>query len=153
MNKSQIFKRFMEYILLICFAGYLYVCLEILFRGYSDLSMLFTASICAVPMIALNNIFSYKMDFSLQVAICTFFATFVEYIVGRFFVNQQFQIWDYRNLPLNIDGQVCVLFMLVWMLITVVVIPLFDWIDYHIFNGERPFYKIFGKIFWMKEKE
>ena len=58
-------KTLMKYILLITFSGYLYVTLELIFRGRSDVSMMYCASICAIPMIILNNIFSYDVDFAL----------------------------------------------------------------------------------------
>ena len=50
-------KKNWEYLLLLCFAGYVYVILELLFRGRTDISMLFTASVCAIPIITLNDVY------------------------------------------------------------------------------------------------
>ena len=143
-------KSFMKYLLLLTFSGYIYVCMELLFRGRSDVTMMFCASICVVPMIYLNNIFSYDVDFLLQLILCSVFATFIEYIFGMIF-NTDYHIWDYRNMPYNIDGMVCLPFSLLWMLIASWVIPLMDWIDHYIFGykpATKPYYKIFGKTIW-----
>ena len=146
-------KSFVKYLLLLTFSGYIYVCLELLFRGRSDITMMFCASICVIPMIYLNNIFTYNVDFLLQLILCTIFATWIEYIFGYIF-NTDYHIWDYRNMPFNISGQICLPFSLLWMVIAALVIPLMDWIDYHIFNYKpeiKPYYKICGKtIYQMK---
>ena len=48
-----------------------------------------------------------------------------EYFVGRL-VNKNYEIWDYRNLPLNIHGQVCLPFTVIWMFI---IAPLILYLD------------------------
>ena len=40
--------------------------------------------------------------------------TAVELITGSLF-NRQYQVWDYRPLPLNYKGQICMGFSLLWM--------------------------------------
>ena len=144
------FKSFMKYLLLFTFSGYIYVCLELIFRGYSDITMMFASSICAIPMIILNNKFTYEIDFLLQLFLCAIFATLVEFIFGMLF-NRDYSIWDYRNMPLNLYGQICLPFSLLWMIIAACVIPLMDWIDCYIFDykpNKKPYYKIFGMIIW-----
>ena len=144
------FKSFMKYLLLFTFSGYIYVCLELIFRGYSNITMMFASSICAIPMIILNNKFTYEIDFLLQLFFCAIFATLVEFIFGMLF-NRDYSIWDYRNMPLNLYGQICLPFSLLWMIIAACVIPLMDWIDCYIFGykpNKKPYYKIFGRIIW-----
>lgn len=143
-------KNFIKYLLLLTFSGYIYVCLELLFRGRSDITMMFCASICVIPMIVLNNKFTYEMDFLLQLILCTLFATIIEFIFGIVF-NSDYHIWDYRNMPLNLFGIICLPFSFLWMFIAAIVIPLMDWIDCYIFNYKpetKPYYKIFGKKIW-----
>lgn len=143
-------KNFVKYILLLTFSGYTYVCMELLFRGRSDITMMFCASICVIPMIYLNNKFTYEVDFLLQIALSAIHATLIEYCFGMIF-NTNYHIWDYRNIPFNVDGQICLPFSLVWALIAAVVIPLMDWIDHYIFNykpNTKPYYKIGNKIIY-----
>ena len=33
-------------------------------------------------------------------------------------VNRRFQVWDYRGMPLNFCGQICLLYTLFWMLLS-----------------------------------
>lgn len=145
-------KKNWEYILLLCFAGYVYVILELLFRGRTDISMLFTASVCSICIITLNDVYSYDLDFIVQVIICAIYCTIVEYLVGYYLVNQDHHIWDYTNQFMNLHGQICLLFSFVWAIISAITIPLFDYIDYLVFDGPRPYYRIFGHTIWMKEK-
>lgn len=144
------FKSFMKYLLLFTFSGYIYICLELMFRGYSDITMMFAGSICAIPMIVLNNKFTYEFDFLLQLILCTIFCTIVEFIFGVLF-NQDYSIWDYRNIPFNLYGQICLPFTFLWMIVSACVIPLMDWIDCYVFGyrtDTKPYYKIFGKVIW-----
>ena len=143
-------KSIVKYLLLFTFSGYIYVCLELLFRGRSDITMMFCASICVIPMIILNNKFTYEIDFLLQIILCTIFATIIEFIFGIIF-NTDYHIWDYRNVPFNLYGMICLPFSFLWMFIASLVIPLMDWIDYYVFNYHpdiKPYYKIFGKKIW-----
>ena len=143
-------KSFMKYILLCTFSGYIYVCLELIFRGRSDITMMFCASICVIPMILLNNLFTYEIDVSLQIILCSIFASCIEYVFGIIF-NRDFHIWDYRNMPFNLNGQICLPFSCIWMIVASIVIPLMDWIDWKVFNYKKdtkPYYKILGKVIW-----
>ena len=144
------FKSFIKYFLLFTFSGYIYVCIELIFRGHSDITMMFAGSICAIPMIVLNNYFTYDIDFLLQLFLCVIFCTIVEFIFGIIF-NQNYTIWDYRNMPFNLYGQICLPFSFLWMGIAACIIPLMDWIDCYIFGYKpetKPYYKIFGKVIW-----
>lgn len=150
MDKNIFLKNMVKYILLFTFSGYIYVCLELLFRGRSDITMMFCASICVIPMIILNNYFTYEIDILFQLIISALFATIIEFIFGCIF-NYDYHIWDYRNMPFNLYGMICLPFSLLWMVIGMIVIPLMDWIDYYIFGYKpevKPYYKLFGKVIW-----
>lgn len=96
----------------------------------------------------LNNLFTYDMDFLLQVLFCTLFITTGEYVVGILW-NQNYEIWDYRKMPFNLDGQICLIFTLLWALISAIAIPLLDLIEWKVFKYKPetpPYYKIFGNM-------
>jgi uncharacterized membrane protein len=40
--------------------------------------------------------------------------TMVEYAAGLLF-NRSYAVWDYRDQPLNLHGQICLPFSLIWM--------------------------------------
>lgn len=103
-----------------------------------------------------NNFFSYDMDYLLQILLCTVCITVCEYYVG-ITVNKDFIIWDYRNMPWNLNGQICPTFSLVWAGLSAISIPILDWIEWRIFKYKPetpPYYKVFGhKIFQMGRKK
>lgn len=41
--------------------------------------------------------------------------TILEFIAGLIF-NREYTIWDYRKMPFNIKGQVCMAFYLIWLI-------------------------------------
>lgn len=144
-------KNIIKYLLLCTFGGYTYVCLELLYRGRSDITMMFCASIIVLLLCSLNNIFGYSTDFLLQILICMLFGTGIEWVFGITF-NRDFSIWDYRNMPFHSpDAQVCLPFTLLWGLISAIVIPLMDFIDWKIFGYKPdtpPYYVIGGKLIY-----
>jgi len=50
--------------------------------------------------------------------------TGVEFAIGKGF-NRHFRIWDYRRTPLNVQGQICLPFTLVWCGLSAAVIKMF----------------------------
>ena len=145
-------KRFIFYLLLLCTAGYVYVIIELCYRQKTDVTMMFCASICAIPMIFLNNIFSYELDFLIQILLCGSFCTVTELIFGLNF-NSDYHIWDYSNMILNYKGQICIVFFFVWVLLSIPIIIMADWMEYYVFDlsSQQPYYKIFRKeVYRMK---
>ena len=52
-------------------------------------------------------------------------------------------VWDYSNMPLNVLGQICLPFSLLWVIIAIGAIILDDYIRYCFFDEEKPRYKLF----------
>lgn len=57
----------------------------------------------------LNDLFGYNMDYLLQCFICATAIIIGELCVGLIW-NSNFEIWDYRNMPFNFKGQICLPF-------------------------------------------
>ena len=68
------------------------------------------------------------------------FITSMEYIVGKIF-NSDYHIWDYRDMWLNIDGQVCLVYFLLWCLLSLMGIMLDDLIRWKFFGEDKPKYR------------
>ena len=148
-------KRLVSYIMMLTWAGYTYVILELIARQKSDITMLFCASVCTIPMIFLNNIFSYDLDFTIQVLICAAFCTLNELVWGLIF-NSDHHIWDYSDMMFNYEGQICLSFFFVWIIISIPIIIITDWMEYNIFelSSDPPYYKVFGKeVYHMKQRK
>lgn len=139
---NKILKSLLKYSVLLSYGGMLYVCIELLFRGRSDISMMFCGGLSFVFIGLINNIIPWEMPLWIQSIIGGFLVvTPLEYIFGLLF-NQDFTVWDYRMQPFNINGQVCLLFSLLWCVISIAAIILDDYLRYWLFDEDKPYYKI-----------
>ncbi len=95
--------------------GTSYYALEVLCRGYSHWSMALCGGICLTAIYHMNRKLT-KKNICLRAALGSVIITAVELICGCF-VNLIFRlnVWDYSHLPLNLLGQICLPFTLLWM--------------------------------------
>lgn len=139
------FKSIMRYIFFYCFAGGLYMTLELCYRQRTDWTMFYLAGIIGILLLCINEALSYDTDFILQVLICGTFAVMAEYVFGILF-NYDYHIWDYRNLPFNYNGHIQLYFAILWYILSAIFIPVLDKIDYMMFPRkgiEKPYYVVF----------
>lgn len=142
--------KLLKKFILFAVCGLIYVVCEILFRGFSHISMFLLAGFCGVFIIdSLNNIFSFDMDYLLQITVATTLCTIAEGFTG-ILVNKclNLNVWDYSNLPLTFFyGQCNLYFVGAWALLVAVGIIICDAINYYILKDDStvPYYKIFGK--------
>ena len=152
---KNIFKKYFlvlfKELCLFLLCGTVYSLMEIIYKGTergTHWSMFVLSGFCGILFIdGLNNIFSYEMDFLLQILICMVSITFCEYITGTLF-NFDYSIWDYRDVAFNYKGQICLPFSIMWGLISFFAIPILDYIEWKVFKYKAntpPYYKIFGK--------
>jgi uncharacterized membrane protein len=134
----------LKYILLFFIGGFSYCGIELLFRGYSHISMLVAGGICFVLIGLLNEIFPYKVSVISQMFISSLIITLVEFISG-YIVNilLGLNVWDYSDLPYNFLGQICLLFSNIWFLLSLPAILLDDYLKYYLLGEEKPTYKVF----------
>ena len=52
------------------------------------------------------------------------------------------RIWDYSDLPLNVMGQICAPFWVLWCLLSVAAAVANDYLRYWLFRGEKPRYRL-----------
>lgn len=136
-------KSFLKYKLLFCYGGMLYMTIEMLFRNRTSYYMGLCGGLAFLFIGCLNNFISWDMPFVLQCLIGgLFIITPLEYIFGILF-NQTYNIWDYRDIPININGQICMPFSLIWCMISAVAIVTDDYLRYFIFEEDKPAYKLF----------
>ena len=51
-------------------------------------------------------------------------------------------MWDYSDMPLNLAGQICVPYSILWMFLSLIIIYVDDEIRCHMYNEERPEYRL-----------
>ena len=138
-----ILKCIFKYLVLFITNGSIYVSLEILFRGYSHISMFILAGVCGILIGGLNNWYSWDMPIVKQMIISGIIITILEYITGYIVnIKLKLNVWDYSNMPFNIDGQICLPFSIGWVFISLIGIVLDDWLRYILFDEEYKTYKI-----------
>lgn len=54
--------------------------------------------------------------------------TVLELIFGLL-VNRNYRVWDYRRMPLNFLGQICLPFTLLWVPLSLIAMVLYDGAD------------------------
>jgi len=106
--------------------GAVYVLLELIYRGRSHISMFFAAGLSAVGIRLCCNCRRVKHRcLALKCLLGSALITVVEFCTGVV-VNlwMKLQVWDYSTMPLNLLGQVCLPFSLVWFFLTLPILGL-----------------------------
>lgn len=88
-----------------------YMALELLWRGRTHGSM-FLAGGCA--FLLLGDLEQRRLPTPVKLLTGAFLITTVELAAGLLF-NRDYRVWDYRQLPLNLWGQICLPYSLLWI--------------------------------------
>ena len=106
-------------------AGYL--TLELLYRGRSHGSMFLAGGLCFLLIGQLNRV-SPRLPLPARAAVGALIVTMVEFAAGML-VNRQYEVWDYRDQPLNFMGQICPVFSALWIPLSLLAAMLFQQLD------------------------
>lgn len=140
---KKILKTILKYIFLFLVGGLIYYLIEIIYRGHSHWTMILLGGICFIALGNINNVLSWKTPLIIQSLIGAIIITGLEYITGLIVnVKLGWNIWDYSNIPLNIQGQICLPFFMLWILIATLGIVTDDYLRYWLFNEKKPKYDI-----------
>lgn len=128
----------------------MYITLEVCFRGYSYVSMGVCGGLLFLLLDSINNRISWDLDILLQGIIGASAITACEFLVGEScHLLGTSCMWDYSDMPLNLDGVICLQFSLLWIIISIVGIVIADAIEYYVFDTlPVPYYKLFGKVIY-----
>ena len=97
--------------LLFTVGGGAYMGLELLWRGWSHGSMFLAGGSC---FLLLGELDKKRLPIPIRAALGAGVITMVEYAAGLLF-NRSYAVWDYRDQPMNLHGQICLPFSLIWM--------------------------------------
>ena len=93
--------------------GSAYVGLELLWRGRSHRSMFLAGGLCLLLIGQLEET-DPKLPLPLRLLAGAGIITAVELGMGLLF-NRDYSVWDYRDMPGNWLGQICLPFCLLWI--------------------------------------
>lgn len=144
MDMLILYNRFLKYTLLFIAGGFAYGSIEILFRGYSHISMFIAGGICFILIGLLNEVYPRELSLISQMVISAGIVTVVEFVTGLIVnVWLGLNVWDYSEQPYNLMGQICLLFSVFWFLISPLAILFDDYLRYYLLKEEKPHYRIF----------
>lgn len=112
--------------------GTAYLTMEFLWRGRSDGSMFLLGGLCF--LLLGRWIARLRLPLALRTVLGAGVITALELITGLL-VNRNFTVWDYRALPLNFRGQICVNFSLLWIPVSLAAMFLYSWAEEQITNS------------------
>lgn len=104
--------------------GCAYMGLELLWRGRSHGTMFLAGGLCFLLIGHLGEL-EPRLNLPLRALLGAGIVTMVELGAGLLF-NQSYEVWDYRDQPLNFLGQICPLFTLLWIPVSAAAILLYD---------------------------
>lgn len=137
-------KLLSKYLFLFAVGGIIYYNIEILWRGYSHWTMFVLGGIAFLFCGIINEFTAWEYPLWKQVLRADAFVVVAEFITGCI-VNLWlgWNVWDYSNLPLNLLGQSCPQFALLFAPLCLIAIILDDYLRYWFFKEEKPRYQLF----------
>lgn len=91
----------------------IYPFMEIVWRGYTHVTMCFAGGICSCLMFYVIK--NYDGNIFLKSLICAVIITAVELVFGIVFnIIFKMNIWDYSHKPFNFMGQICSDYFFIW---------------------------------------
>ena len=114
--------RILKKCILFYFGGFAYFLLEILWRGRSHGSMFAAGGTCFLLIGHLNHV-RPRLPLPLRTLAGAGIITMVELAAGLL-VNRNFAVWDYRDQTGNFLGQICPLFTVLWIPVSMLALSL-----------------------------
>ena len=97
--------------------GGVYVGLELLWRGRSHISMFAAGGLCFLLLGKLRHLPG-------RLVLGPAVITAVELVTGLL-VNRDYAVWDYRSVPGNFLGQICPVYTLLWLPLSLAAMALY----------------------------
>lgn len=104
-----------------------YMLMEVAFRGWSHGSMFLAGGSCFLLLGKLQRQ-SPRLSLPWRMGLGALTITSVELLAGLL-VNRNYQVWDYRRMPLNFHGQVCLPFTALWFPVSLGAFLLYDFLE------------------------
>ena len=117
-------KRLKQDLAIFISSGILYCFIEILWRRYTHWTMAIIGGLCFLVHFRIFNILKNTPLF-IKCIIGSGVITSIEFISGCI-VNiwLRMNVWDYSTLPINVLGQICIIYSFLWGLLSIPIVYL-----------------------------
>lgn len=103
-----------------------YSLIEVLWRGYTHPSMALLGGFCLIMIYYVNKIL-LNLPRTAKAFICAILISIAELLCGILVnVVLKLNVWDYSNQPLNLLGQICPLYTLLWFCLSYIILYIID---------------------------
>ena len=120
--------------------GFAYGLIEVAARGFTHISMGVLGGTAMLVIHSMNRKERSLVKVLLRSLFSAVFITVCEFFTGELLnVRMGLDIWDYSELPFNLDGQICLLFSGIWYALSAAAMLLDDMIRYFILHEKRSF--------------
>lgn len=137
-------------IILIFIMGALYMVLEGLWRGWTNIAMLLVGGLCGLLIGKMNERCEEILTIWEKCLLGAAIILLIEFISGMILnVYLQLGIWNYSNIWGNLYGQICIPYAILWFLLVPFVIYVYNYLRYFLFQAEEPgmFWKSYINLF------
>lgn len=149
---NVVYKNIVLFIIGYCF----YIAIEVTYKGYSHVMMGICGGSAIILIDKINDYILCDIDTLIQGCIGSLVITIFELVIGEIALHTNLipVMWNYSNVPLDLDGIICLPFNIIWIGLSIVGILVADAINYYMLNIQScPYYKCLGKvIFRFKER-
>ncbi len=131
--------RLWKYGVLWFLGGAAYALTELLWRGRTHSSMFITGGICFLLIGHLGEL-PRPATMVTRMLLGALIITAAELAAGLL-VNGSYSVWDYRMMPGNFLGQICIVYSLLWIPVSLAAILLYDGLKRLLFGEPFPSYR------------
>ena len=133
----------LKHTILFGIGGILYLIIELLWRVSSHLIMFILGGACFLVVGLINEKNRGRIPLLVQMLISAIIITVLEFVTGYIVnIRMGLHVWDYSHMPYNIMGQICLLYTVLWFLLSYVCIVTDDKLREVLFGEEKQKYRI-----------
>lgn len=141
------FKTVLRYFTVFVFGALAYGMIEIMVRGFTHISMGLLGGLTMTLITILNNARRHGLPMIAQLLVTTAFITASELVTGIIInINMHLNVWDYSDMPLNYRGQICLPFVFLWFLMSILGMVVDEFLRWKFFRTDYPNLPVFRKI-------
>lgn len=106
-----------------------YGIIELLWRGRTHWTMIIAGGLCFVFFSKVAEKF-HSRPLVYKATLCALGVTAIEFVFGVVFnLLLKMNVWDYSGVPLNLFGQVCLLYSVLWGILALCLVPVAEMLN------------------------